>query len=92
MMGTYLRQYGALIALLALFVLVFAAVFALYGLPAEPVWYAAGLCALIGLASAAVHFARCCRERRVRREVLRDPAALLNRLPEAKGMVQRAPL
>ncbi len=83
MIGKYLRQYGALAAVLVLFVGVFAAVFVLYELPAEPVWYAAGLCGLLGLAAAAIHFVRYCKRHRQRQQVLKDPAALLDGLPEA---------
>ena len=44
MLPSYLRRQAPYLALLAVFVAVFALVFSLYDLPTEAVGYAAGLC------------------------------------------------
>ncbi len=47
----YLREKAGLFLLLAIFVLIFAAVFSLYQLPAEAVGYAALWCVIVGIAA-----------------------------------------
>ncbi len=87
MIGKYLKQYGSVAAILALFVLIFAAVFALYGVPAEPVWYAAGLCDLIGIAAIGVHFAHYRKQHLLRQQALKDPVLLLESLPLPENLI-----
>lgn len=47
----YLHSHIKILILMAIFTLVFAAVFSLYGLPMEPVLYAALLCIIVGIIS-----------------------------------------
>ncbi len=86
MIRQYLKQYGPVIALLILFALVFAGIFVLYRLPPEPVWYAAGLCGLLGSVATAIHFASWCKMHRERQRTLQSPALLLDRLPQPKTL------
>ena len=51
MFFSYLKSRARLIIILAAFALIFALVFSLYELPAEAVWYSAGLCAILGAAA-----------------------------------------
>ncbi len=89
MIRSYLRQYGSVVILLAVFALVFAGIFALYRLPPEPVWYAAGLCGLLGIIALSIHFASWCRKHRARRRALQDPALLLDSLPQPAALIQQ---
>lgn len=84
----YLRQYGAVLVMLALFTGIFAAVFLLYGLPPEPVAYAAGLCVLLGGTAMALHFARYVCQHRERQRVCNAPALLLDQLPRPTTLIQ----
>lgn len=58
LLGPYLRAYWRLASVQALFAAIFAVVLSLYGLPAEAVLYAAGLCLLAGTGLLAGHFYR----------------------------------
>lgn len=53
---SYLRQYRKLITILGLFAIIFGAVFSLYRLEAEAVWYASLLCAAVGLITLGIDF------------------------------------
>ncbi len=85
----YLKQYGPLMLLMAAFAAVFAIILKLYRLPAEPVWYASALCALIGLIALAVHFTLWRRRHRERQHTLKDPALLLEELPPPAGLMEQ---
>lgn len=89
MIRQYLKQYGPVIALLILFALVFAGVFVLYRLPPEPVWYAAGLCGLLGSVAMAIHFAAWRRQHRVRQRAMQSPDLLLGSLPKPATLIQQ---
>ncbi len=89
MIRQYVRQYGPVILLLAVFALVFAGVFVLYRLPAEPVWYAAGLCGMLGVAATAIHFVFWCKRHRARQRVLPSPALLLDSMPQPATLLEQ---
>lgn len=64
LLGCYLRRQGRLLAVLLLFVGIFAAVFSLYNLPVEAVGYAGALCLTAGGVFFAVGFFRYARRHR----------------------------
>ena len=90
MFFSYLKSRARLIIMLAAFTLIFALVFSLYELPAEAVWYSAGLCAILGAAALAYSFVRW-RRRCVELEQLRSAVLVdANNLPEpADGLERR---
>lgn len=77
----YLRQYRWFILLLALFVGIFAVVFSLYRLEVEAVWYAAGLCALVGAGALTAHFVSYRARHRERQALLKNIAQAADQLP-----------
>ncbi|MBO4368069.1 MAG: HAMP domain-containing histidine kinase, partial [Clostridia bacterium] len=78
----YLKSRLCVIVLFIAFVLIFAAVFALYRLPLEAVLYPAGLCLMLGAGCAAAGFLRL----RKRCEILEDLKRLEPGLPERLPM------
>lgn len=87
MIGKYLRQYLPLLLMFLLFTLIFAVLFTLYRLPAEPVWYASGLCALAGLTGGALHYLFFRRRHRARCQALKNPLHFRETLPPPKGLI-----
>ena len=79
----WLGAYRWFAAAQALFALIFAAVLALYGVPAEPALYAAGLCALAGALMVGAHFCRYLARRRERQAAMENLAVTDVPLPEA---------
>ena len=89
MFFSYLKSRARLIIVLAAFALIFALVFSLYELPAEAVWYSAGLCAILGAAALAYSFVRW-RRRCVELEQLRSAVLVdANNLPEPSDGLER---
>lgn len=88
MLWEYLRRQYKLILMLALFALVFGAVFALYDLPAEAVGYAAALCLAVGLALFAVSFARYVRKRRTLERLRANVTEAARCLPAPNGALE----
>ena len=89
MFFSYLKSRARLIIILAAFALIFALVFSLYELPAEAVWYSAGLCAILGAAALAYSFVRW-RRRCVELEQLRSAVLVdANNLPEPSDGLER---
>ena len=78
----YLRQHRLTIVIFALFTGLFAASFALYGLPLAAVAYPAGLCALAGAGMAAWDFRRTARRHRELEQLRQVGDTVLTRLPE----------
>ncbi len=79
----YGRSYWRFGAALGLFAAIFAAVFFLYGVPAEAAVYAAALCALAGALLLAAHFVRFLHRRRERMAALENLPVWGGPLPEA---------
>lgn len=82
----YLRQRRRLFCLLALFVGIFAATFALYGLPLGAVWYPAALCAVVGAAALWLDFRAVSRRHEGLRRIRSMAEALSAELPEPRGV------
>ena len=78
----YLRQHRLTIVIFALFTGLFAASFALYGLPLAAVAYPAGLCALAGAGMAAGDFRRTVRRHRELEQLRQTGETVLAPLPE----------
>ena len=78
----YLRQHRLTLVIFALFTGLFAASFALYGLPLAAVAYPAGLCALAGAGMAAWDFRRTARRHRELEQLRQVGDTVLTRLPE----------
>ncbi len=76
-------------ALLLLIMAIFAAVFALYQLPMEPLLYAGALSVMAGLIFLCLRLYALRRQHLLRRQVLGDPALLLEQLPPAEGLLQQ---
>ena len=72
----------------AAFLGVFAAIFALYGLPMGAVLYAAVLCAALLIAVCAVDYARFVRRHRLLERIARDVRACVPLLPEPRDAVE----
>ena len=88
LLGTYLRQRRGVLGLFLLFGGIFAATFALYGLPLAAVWYPAALCAAVGLLAAALDFRRW-RQRHEELTRIRDGnEAALGELPPAQSLLE----
>lgn len=85
----YLYQHIKTIVLFILFIAIFAAVFSLYRLETEAVFYACLLCACVGLIMTAIDFAMFYRKHSLL-SVLRDKIALsLEELPAPKNIIER---
>ena len=78
----YLRQHRLTVAAFVLFTGLFAASFALYGLPLAAVAYPAGLCVLAGAGIAAWDFRRTARRHRELEQLRQAGDTVLARLPE----------
>ncbi len=85
----YLGQYRFVMAVFLLFILIFSAVFSLYRLEAEAVFYASGLCALLGLILLGIGFVRERRKGRERCELMARINLLPDTLPPAHSPAER---
>ena len=88
MLSSYLRRQYKLVLMLALFAVVFAAVFSLYDLPAEAVGYAAVLCLAIGLVLFAAGYCRYVRRHRELMRLLRNVQEAAFQLPPPSGALE----
>ena len=82
----YLRQRRGGILALTLFCAVFAVSFLLFRLPAGAVLYPAAVCALLGAVFLLADFSRALRKHRALARLQTLPAAMLERLPESRGL------
>jgi len=87
-LSSYLRRQYKLVLMLALFAVVFAAVFSLYDLPAEAVGYAAVLCLAIGLVLFAAGYCRYVRRHRELMRLLRNVQEAAFQLPPPSGALE----
>ena len=88
MLLAYLKRQYKLLLLLAGAVCIFAAVFALYGLPLEAVVYAGVLCLALGMALFAVGYSRFLRRHRELQGLLRQVGEKALPLPPARGLLE----
>ena len=82
----YIRQHRRLLIALTLFAAVFSASFALYRLPLGAVLYPTALCAVFGLAFAAVDFFRWKSKHARLCELKELPDAMISALPDAESI------
>lgn len=85
----YLRQRRGPALLFALFALIFAFTFRLYGFPLQAVAYPAALCALLGGLWCAADFAHTMRRHREMKKLCALPAAMLADLPKETGLIEQ---
>ncbi len=78
----YLCQYRFTVLVFAVFALVFAGIFSLYDLKAEAVFYAGGLCAVLGASVILVHFLKFRRLHRERENLYANILIMTKELPE----------
>lgn len=88
MMRLLLRQFGPVCLLVLAFAGIFLAVFALYGLPLEPILYAAGLCLLLGGTALSVGLARYLRRHRRRKSLLSEEELSEERLVPPSTLIE----
>lgn len=85
---SYLKRHYKIILMIGLFMLVFALVFSLYELPAEAVWYAALLCAVIGAVLFAVGYGGYLRRHRELVSLQKRVTLSLEELPSPSGALE----
>ena len=85
MLFSYLRRHIKIILMLCVFVLIFAAVFSLYELPAEAVLYAAILCVFTGGVLFFIGYAGYLKRHRVLSEMLPRITLSIDSLPAPHG-------
>ena len=88
MLCSYLKRQYKLVLMLALFAVVFAAVFSLYDLPTEAVGYAAVLCLSIGLILFAAGYCRYARRHRELMCLLHNVQEAAFQLPPPSGALE----
>ncbi len=88
MLLSYLKRHVKIIVMTGLSVIGFAAVFSLYDLPAEAVWYAALLCAVLGLILFAVGFGQYLRRHRELAALQNSVTISLDGLPRPKDALE----
>lgn len=88
LLSGYLRRQCKLLLLLTAFFTVIAAVFFLYGLPAEALAYAGVLCLALGLVLFALGYARFLSRHRELRFLLRQTQEKALPLPPARGLLE----
>lgn len=79
----YLRQYRRTALFFLIFSVIFCFVLALYGYEAEPVFYAAGICALVGLCGIIYGFFRFRRRSLELKKIIDDLPVMSDELPSA---------
>jgi len=84
----YLRKRRKGIALFALFVLIYTAVFLLYQLPARAAAYPVGLCLAVGLAALLWDYWRFSRRHLVLSRIKTATDAIITPLPEPEGLLE----
>ena len=89
LIGKYVYQCRGTAAAFALFAAIYAAVFILYDLEVEAVFYAAGLCVLAASVILTVGFVRYCRQHRSRLWLLQNIELEFDKLPEARNLVEQ---
>lgn len=88
LLAAYLRRQYKLLLLLAGVVVIFAAVFFLYDLPTEAVFYAAALCLALGLALFALGYGRFRARHRELRLLLQKAREKVLPLPAPRGLLE----
>ena len=88
LLWTYLRRHVRLLILLAVSVGVFAAVFSLYDLPAEAVWYAALLCLAVNAALFLPGYLSYVGRHRALRDLTRQDRPNLEELPPPRDALE----
>ncbi len=84
----YLWQNRMVITMFFGFVLIFAAIFSLYRLEVEAIWYAGGLCGLFGLVVFGVQFFFYQRKHQKLMQIKHNIPVLLEELPPANGILE----
>lgn len=87
-LGKYIRQHRLSAMVLVFFTGIFAGIFSLYNLETEAVFYAAGLCVLVGIVILAVKFANDFRDHHKREDLLKRIEFSYNELPGAKTLAE----
>ena len=82
----YLAGKARTICIFALFALLFAVTFRLYGLPLQAVWYPSALCLLLGMLALAVDFGRVRRQHRMLSQLLSRLPVLPEVFPAAQSI------
>lgn len=85
LLASYLKRHIKVMVLLVFFVLIFAAVFSLYDLAVEAVWYAAALCLALGLLLFFLGFYQYWRRNRALQAILDRVAVSIDDLPPPRG-------
>lgn len=85
----YLYSHIKIIILLASFTLIFAAVFSLYGLPTEPVLYAALLCIVVGLIAFVAAFLAFQKKHKALIGLQKNITMSLDALPDHKRIIEK---
>nr|WP_317413089.1 sensor histidine kinase [uncultured Solibaculum sp.] len=87
-LSSYLKQYRFTALLFSAFVGIFAAIFSLYELKAEAIWYSLGLCVLLVAVVLSVHFFFYWKRHQERLRVLQNVQIMLDQLPEPKTLAE----
>lgn len=88
MFFNYISRHYKTVILLAVFALIFGAVFYLYDLPLEPVLYASALCLCLGLIAFFFGLWRYRKKHKSLREIMRRAELGLEGLPDPSGVVE----
>lgn len=88
MLFSYFKRHYRIIALFAVFGVIFAVVFSLYDLETEAVIYSCLLCLFVGLIAFGFGYWRYCREHRQLDELLKELDMGLGRFPEPRGRIE----
>ena len=89
LLGEFLWQYWKTALVFLLFAIIYAAVFSLYALEAEAVFYAAGLCVLAAIVILGFRFAGFVRDHHHRKQILQHIELEYEHLPEAKTVSEK---
>ena len=85
----YLYSHIKILILLILFTLIFAVVFRLYGIPVEPVLYAALLCVVVGLTAFIAAFLIFQKKHKALIELKKNITVSIDTLPDHKRVIEK---
>ena len=88
MLWSYLLYYRYTVFVYLLFAVIFTVVFMLYDLELEAVFYAGGLCTLIGLALFCIRFPRYCSRHNKLIRIRENIALFTDQLPEPRNLLE----
>lgn len=88
MFFSYLKRHYKIVILLAVFAVVFAAIFSLYDLETEAIVYSCVLCFFLGLIGFGFGYWRYCEKHKKLVELLQNSEMGLDQLPEPQGKIE----